>query len=66
MVHPVRTPYPSWICHDCGVKLGRFASSLATYHEGDPCGWCGRSDVPVTEPRDYGYPQAPREKPKCY
>ena len=50
--------YPHWICHACGVKHGRvFPGHLATYHVGDPCGWCGREDLLVTEPRDYGHPK---------
>jgi hypothetical protein len=48
--------YPAWICHACGIQHGRPRDAMATYHEGDACGWCGRNDVPVTEPRDYNYP----------
>lgn len=52
--------YPSWVCHDCGSRFGRVREGhLATYHEGDPCGWCGTTAKPVTEPRDYGYPAYP-------
>jgi len=49
--------YPAWICSDCGRKHGRMPDGhLATYHAGDTCGWCGRDDVPVTEPRDWRWP----------
>jgi hypothetical protein len=52
--------YPAWICHGCGVEHGRVIEGhMASYHEPDGsygCGWCGRKDVPLTEPRDYGYP----------
>lgn len=50
--------YPAWICHGCGIKHGRLRDGCATYHIGSECGWCGRSDEPVTEPRDWGYPKA--------
>lgn len=55
--------YPEWICDECGVKHGTApsASHVSTYHIGTDanhtCGWCGRSDVPLTEPRDYGWPK---------
>jgi hypothetical protein len=51
--------YPAWICHECGVRYGRRAPEFATWHEGDACGWCGSENVPVTEPRDFGYPKQP-------
>ncbi len=52
-----RRAYPAWICSACGFKHGVVSvGHCATYHMGDACGWCGRDDVPVTEPRDYGYP----------
>lgn len=50
--------YPAWICHDCGLAHGSVIPDCATYHMGDACGWCGRTDQPVTEPRDWGYPRA--------
>lgn len=53
--------YPAWICTDCGRKFGRPRGSCATFHMGDPCGWCERDDVPVTEPRDYCYPKGPKK-----
>jgi hypothetical protein len=51
-----------WVCNDCGVKYGRWYQpgarapeiSYSTYHL-DICDVCGTSDVPVTEPRDFGY-----------
>lgn len=52
--------YPDWICSPCGQRLGRRIPTLATYHEGDRCGWCGETTI-TTQPRDYGYPPAPKE-----
>lgn len=47
--------YPTWICHDCGVKYcNGITGGVATYHLGF-CDCCGAIDVPVTEPRDYGH-----------
>jgi hypothetical protein len=55
--------YPTWICHDCGVKYGAWykkgeyvgpKSHCSTMHIGE-CGVCGATDVAVTEPRDYGH-----------
>lgn len=60
MADPRCERYPVWICHDCGVKHGRPRGQYATFHIGDACGWCSRDDVPVTEPRDYGYPKETR------
>lgn len=54
--------YPQWICHSCGVKMGRYCVMVSCYHNGDfndendRCGWCG-SAASLTEPRDYGYPK---------
>lgn len=48
--------YPSWTCHDCAVKSGGSMPDghIATWHEGK-CGCCEETK-PVTEPRDYRYP----------
>ena len=49
-------PYPSWICHPCGMKHGKRKpreGDTATYHTGT-CGVCGQRK-PVTEPRDFGH-----------
>lgn len=51
--------YPEWICGPCGRAHGDERPLLATYHDGD-CGWCGGEGIPVTHPRDYGYPDAPK------
>lgn len=51
--------YPTWICFPCGEQFGRRIPSCATWHEGDACGWCASESVPVTQPRDFGYPNAP-------
>lgn len=49
-------PYPTWICNDCGMSYcnGLPGKRYATYHIGT-CQCCEKSDVPVTEPRDYGH-----------
>lgn len=53
-------PYPAWVCEPCGRKYaeaqGTKIIQVQTYHTGDSCGVCRRDDVPVTEPRDWGYP----------
>lgn len=46
--------YPSWICHDCGIKYGSARFEISCHHMGK-CGWCKKYKV-VTEPRDYNYP----------
>lgn len=51
-----------WVCDTCGIKYGKWyqpgaiAPKLhcATFHM-DTCDVCGSSNIPVTEPRDYGY-----------
>jgi hypothetical protein len=48
--------YPMWICRGCGKKYGKADILVSSYHMGDRCGWCGRNDVEVTEPRDWGHP----------
>lgn len=54
--------YPHWICDSCGQKYGNWynkgtytgpSSWYATFHVGT-CEVCETTDVPVTEPRDYG------------
>ena len=64
-------PYPHWICAPCGEKRGRrLATFCSTWHSPGPkdatdcCGWCGSTERDLTEPRDYGYPPAPKEFPK--
>ena len=52
--------YPDWICSPCGHKHGDQRPLLASYHVGGPCGWCGGENIPVTEPRDFNYPDAPK------
>lgn len=51
-----------WVCNNCGVlhgnwwDQGRYVGPhphAATYHIGT-CDCCGATQVPVTEPRDYG------------
>lgn len=47
---------PDWVCQPCGAKHGvrPDRGMVSTYHAGT-CGACGRSEVFVTEPRDFGY-----------
>lgn len=54
---------PRWVCIACGTKWGLWwvngvysgpTPHFATYHEGT-CDVCNKANVPVTEPRDYGY-----------
>lgn len=45
--------YPSWICHECGMKHGNGKRSLITWNQGR-CDICKRKTA-VTEPRDYGH-----------
>jgi hypothetical protein len=56
-------PYPAWVCNDCGVKYGAWyqggsysgpKNHCSTCHY-DSCDVCGKNDVVVTEPRDYGH-----------
>lgn len=52
----------NWVCDTCGIKYGKWYQPgatapkmhCATYHM-DVCDVCNNSNVPVTEPRDYGY-----------
>lgn len=55
--------YPAWICAECGDAHGARGRE-STWHMGH-CDWCGRSDIPITEPRDYGYPAAPQKPRKA-
>ncbi len=52
-----------YVCHECGVTYGRWYRlgeyngppyHCATYHMGQ-CSVCDKTDLPVTEERDYGY-----------
>lgn len=49
--------YPAWTCHDCAIKVGGSMPEghIATWHD-SVCPVCGKSK-PVTEPRDFHYPQ---------
>ena len=57
------TMEPAWVCTDCGTAYGKWyqdgeyfgpSHHCATYHY-NTCDVCGTHDVPVTEPRDFGY-----------
>ena len=56
-------PYPAWVCNDCGEKYGTWyqggvytgpKNHCSTNHYGT-CNVCGKTNVSVTEPRDYGH-----------
>lgn len=49
-----------WICRFCGDKYGFYRVGTSTWHEGE-CAWCHEDGVPVTNSRDYSYPQLPGE-----
>jgi len=60
---PKGEDYPDWVCDDCGTTYGSWYKKgqyigpphhCCTYHTGK-CGLCGATDVPVTQPRDYGH-----------
>jgi hypothetical protein len=64
--------YPTWICHDCGVKYGAWYKKgkyvgptpiCSTMHIGT-CGVCDATEVAVTEPRDYGHLRVTWKNPK--
>lgn len=46
------------ICSTCGTLHGRVPSveHIMTVSPGR-CDWCEKDDVPVADPRDYGYPE---------
>lgn len=50
----------TWICLPCGNRYGRNPSvtHISSWHIGH-CDYCGAKDLPVTEPRDFGYPTPP-------
>ncbi|HON84208.1 MAG TPA: hypothetical protein PLI22_08795 [Caldisericia bacterium] len=52
--------YGDWICNDCGIKYGKPRFLVSTWHQ-DKCDYCGEIKV-VTESRDFGYPNLPKEK----
>lgn len=49
--------YPRSVCSACAISNGGKwpKGHMATFHIGK-CDWC-RKIQPVTEPRDYGYPE---------
>jgi hypothetical protein len=49
-----------WICQDCGLKYGKAMTCISTWHY-DNCDYCGEIK-PVTEPRDYGWPELPKKE----
>ena len=54
--------YPTWVCHNCGHDAQpdkRKVHQISTYHAGI-CDVCGEKK-PVTEPRDFGYQEFPKE-----
>lgn len=51
---PSADPYPDWTCYDCGIEHGCMEPVCATWHV-DTCDVCGKTNVPCTEPRDFGH-----------
>lgn len=49
-----------WICHKCGERYGHPRDGVSTWHEAT-CDYCGKH-TPVTEPRDYSWPELPRKE----
>jgi hypothetical protein len=52
----------NWVCYECGVTYGRWyqgsvysgpSMHCSTHHVGK-CDVCDKTEVSVTEPRDYG------------
>lgn len=55
---PTAQLYPKWICQNCGDHYGQpVHRHTPSYRIGSTCGWCNRSDLPVTNPRNFGYPR---------
>jgi len=49
--------YPDWVCQDCGLAAsGGRQFKYSTYHFGH-CNVCDGDKIPVTEPRDFFYPE---------
>lgn len=47
-------PWVEQICDSCARLLGGIAKThTSTYNEVNPCDVCGKSGIPVTEPRDW-------------
>jgi len=46
--------YPSQICYSCGSTYGNRPCGVATWSIGT-CDICNKSNIPVTEPRDFGH-----------
>jgi|GEM_PF-6860579 len=45
------------ICNECGDRHGTYRVSESTWHQGR-CAWCGETK-PVTDSRDFNYPEMP-------
>ena len=56
-----------WCCQDCGKKYGRNPNKggVSTWHLGI-CDVCLKTDVYVTEPRDFGYFTEPTPRQKFH
>ena len=51
----------TWICGTCGMEYGHASDrNLSTWHIGR-CDYCGK-EKPVTEVRDFGYPELPKKE----
>jgi len=58
-----QSEYPTWVCHPCGTRYGKWYQGdtytgpkhlCSTMHVGR-CDLCGSKEIAVTEPRDYGH-----------
>lgn len=61
----VMSLYPDWVCRDCGRIHGKrvYRDHIATFHVG-VCHLCHKSNVEVSEPRDFGHLHWPLKKRK--
>lgn len=66
MIRAKDPEYPQWVCRDCGESYGTWYKRgtyvgpphhCATMHKGT-CNLCGKTNLIVTEPRDYGHLRA--------
>lgn len=52
----IKENYPIWVCSECALDAGgKNSRTVSTFHM-NICPVCGKY-VPVTEPRDFGYPK---------
>lgn len=56
--------YPEWVCQKCAEDAGggMHPNHMATWHQAK-CDVC-KKENPVTQPRDFGYPEFNKAKKK--